>query len=136
MLNRNENLFLKKIIDKYSKNIKPSRFIHPLHNNAFSTDDILRGTEVLLNQKITMSSITEEFEYKFAKFIGSKYALMVNSGSSANLLASFALINPKKRNRLKRRLIERRQKKMNSGIQKELQKPVVKIEQFKSVNGP
>jgi hypothetical protein len=40
------------------------------------------------------------------------------------------------RNRLKRRLIERRQKKMNSGIQKELQKPVVKIEQFKSVNGP
>ena len=102
MLNKNENLFLKKIIAKYSKNIKPSKFIHPLHNNAFSTDDILRGTEVLLNQKITMSSITEEFEYRFAKFIGSKYALMVNSGSSANLLASFALINPKKKNRLKR----------------------------------
>ena len=97
MLNKNENLFLKKIIAKYSKNIKPSKFIHPLHNNAFSTDDILRGTEVLLNQKITMSSITEEFEYRFAKFIGSKYALMVNSGSSANLLASFALINPKKK---------------------------------------
>ena len=55
MLNKNENLFLKKIIAKYSKNIKPSKFIHPLHNNAFSTDDILRGTEVLLNQKITMS---------------------------------------------------------------------------------
>jgi len=102
MLNKNENLFLKKIIAKYSKNIKPSKFIHPLHNNAFSTDDILRGTEVLLNQKITMSSITEEFEYRFAQFIGSKYALMVNSGSSANLLASFALINPKKKNRLKR----------------------------------
>jgi len=102
MLNKNETLFLKKIIEKYSQDIKPSTFIHPLHNNAFSTDDILRGTEVLLSQKITMSSITEEFEYRFAKFIGSKYALMVNSGSSANLLASFALINPKKKNRLKR----------------------------------
>ena len=102
MLNKNENLFLKKIIDKYSKNIKPIKFVHPLHNNAFSAEDILRGTEVLLSQKLTMSSITEEFEYRFAKFIGSKYALMVNSGSSANLLASFALINPKKKNRLKR----------------------------------
>lgn len=102
MLNKNEILFLKKIIKKHSKEIKPSRFIYPLYNNAFSSDDILRGMEVLLNQKITMSNITEEFEYRFSKFIGSKYALMVNSGSSANLLASFALINPKKRNRLKR----------------------------------
>ena len=41
-----------------------------------------------------MSEITKKFEKEFAKFIGSKYALMVNSGSSANLLATFALINP------------------------------------------
>ena len=43
-----------------------------------------------------MSEITYKFEKDFAKFIGSKHAVMVNSGSSANLLASFALINPKK----------------------------------------
>ena len=49
-----------------------------------------------------MSSITKEFENEFTKFIGSKYALMVNSGSSANLLSSFALINPKKKNHLKK----------------------------------
>ena len=36
-----------------------------------------------------MSEITKNFENEFSKFIGSKYALMVNSGSSANLLAFF-----------------------------------------------
>ena len=35
-----------------------------------------------------MSEITKKFE-EFAKFVGSKYALMVNSGSSANLIAFF-----------------------------------------------
>lgn len=101
MLNKSETKYLKAIIDKYSKRTEVSKFIYPLHNNAFSNKDILAGVEILLSQKLTMSKITEEFEYEFAKFIGSKYALMVNSGSSANLLASFALINPKKNNRLK-----------------------------------
>ena len=41
-----------------------------------------------------MSEITKNFENEFSKFIGSKYALMVNSGSSANLLAFFSIINP------------------------------------------
>ena len=36
---------------------------------------------------ITEHKVTEKFEKKFAKIIGSKYALMTNSGSSANLLA-------------------------------------------------
>ena len=34
--------------------------------------------------------------------MGARYALMVNSGSSANLLATFALVNPLKKNRLKK----------------------------------
>ena len=102
MLNKNEVSFLKKVIDKYSRKQIPSNFIHPLHNNAFTNDDIMRGVEVLLSQKITMSDITREFEYEFAKFLGSKFALMTNSGSSANLLASFALTNPKKKNRLQK----------------------------------
>ena len=43
-----------------------------------------------------MSEITEKFQCEFAKYVGAKYALMVNSGSSANLLAAFALVNTKK----------------------------------------
>ena len=40
-----------------------------------------------------MAGNTRKFEDAFAKKIGSKYALMVNSGSSANLLAAFAAGN-------------------------------------------
>ena len=41
-----------------------------------------------------MSKITKDFEKRFASYIGSKYAVMVNSGSSANLLATAASCNP------------------------------------------
>ena len=47
-----------------------------------------------------MAKKTKEFEKKFSNFIKSKYCLMVNSGSSANLLAFFALINPLKKGKL------------------------------------
>jgi len=70
--------------------------------DGFTETDIIKGIEVLLSKKITMSGITKKFEYEFGKFIGSKYCLMVNSGSSANLLAAFALINPLKKNKLKK----------------------------------
>ena len=49
-----------------------------------------------------MAEITEKFQYEFAKYVGVKYALMVNSGSSANLLAAFALVNPRKKKFLKK----------------------------------
>ena len=71
--------------------------------NAFSLDDILSGIKVLLSGQITMSEITEKFQYEFAKYVGAKYALMVNSGSSANLIATFALVNPRKKNFLKKK---------------------------------
>ena len=37
----------------------------------------------------------KKLEKTVSKMFGKKYGLMVNSGSSANLLAFFALINPK-----------------------------------------
>ena len=96
----NSNKFLLKIIDRYSPKNRDTKK-YPLLENAFSNSDILEGINVLLSRRITMSQITKRFETQFGKFIGSKYCLMVNSGSSANLLALFALINPKKKNRLK-----------------------------------
>ena len=59
---------------------------YPLSPNSFSKEDINKAAEVLKSKKITMGPITKKFEKEFAKFIGTKYALMVNSGSSANLL--------------------------------------------------
>ena len=71
------------------------KFKYPLVENPFSKSDLDAGRRVLSSGKITMNKITEDFEKKFARYLGVKYALMVNSGSSANLLAFFALINPK-----------------------------------------
>jgi len=97
---KNKNKFLLKVIKEYSPKIYDTKK-YPLLENAFSNYDILKGINVLLSRSITMSKITKNFESEFGKFIGSKYCLMVNSGSSANLLAFFALINPQKENRLK-----------------------------------
>jgi len=83
-------------INRIIKNfkLKKNSYIYPLLDNAFSDEDIFQGMQVLLTRRITMDKIVEKFEKKFAKFVGSKYALMVNSGSSANLLATFASCNP------------------------------------------
>lgn len=40
----------------------------------------------------TMGTITKEFERKFADYVGSKYAVFVNSGSSANLLGITSML--------------------------------------------
>ena len=101
MISKKDTKYLESLINKFSikKNEKVNRF--PLLEEGFTTQDIMRGIEVLLSRKLTMSEITKKFENTFAKYIGSKYALMVNSGSSANLLSAFALVNPKKESRLK-----------------------------------
>ncbi len=43
---------------------------------------------------LTYGRYSKEFEEKFAEFLGVKYAFLVNSGSSANLLAFMALTSP------------------------------------------
>ena len=77
------------------------KFKYPLLSNAFSDNDIRCGLKVLSSKYITMSKITKNFEKQFAKKLGCKYALMTNSGSSANLLAVSAIINPLFKNKLK-----------------------------------
>ena len=96
-MNSKDKKFLKKIISKYSKNEKKKYLLTP---DSFSNDDIIAGAQTLLKKQITMSVLTKKFEKEFAKYVGAKYALMVNSGSSANLLAFFALINPLKKKHL------------------------------------
>ena len=51
---------------------------------------------VVRKKWITMGKKVKEFENKFAQKFGAKYATMVNSGSSANLLMFSALKNYKK----------------------------------------
>ena len=81
---------------------KKKTFSYPLHSDGYSTHDINAGISVLLSGQLTMSKKTKEFEKYFAKKIGAKYCLMVNSGSSANLLALFCAVNPLRKNHLKK----------------------------------
>jgi CDP-4-dehydro-6-deoxyglucose reductase, E1 len=78
------------------------RYKYDLLENGFSNEDISIGKKVLNSKRITMASYTRKFEQVFARKLGVKYALMVNSGSSANLLATFAAGNPLKKNHLNR----------------------------------
>ena len=57
--------------------------------------------EVMASGLYTMNSCVAEFESSFARYVGSKYCVMVNSGSSANLLMVAALFY-RKENPLKR----------------------------------
>ena len=68
----------------------------PLGQNAHDTDDIINMIKVLLTGNFTMGEQVSKFEHMFAEYVGSKYAVMVNSGSSANLLALAALTNYKR----------------------------------------
>lgn len=47
---------------------------------------------ILKGNKLTKGELTLEFENKFSKYIGSKYSVFVNSGSSANLLILYSLV--------------------------------------------
>ena len=92
---------MKKKISKINLLIK-KKYKYELLENGFSDRDISIGKKVLSTKRITMAKHTRNFENEFAKKINAKHALMVNSGSSANLLAVFAAGNPLKKNHLKR----------------------------------
>jgi CDP-4-dehydro-6-deoxyglucose reductase, E1 len=73
----------------------------PLVDSSYDNQEILRCIETLLSGQLTMGQRVHEFEREFADKVGAPFAVMVNSGSSANLLAVSAAINPLRKNRLK-----------------------------------
>ncbi len=75
---------------------------YPLLEKAFRKDDIQEGIKVLKSGQITISKKTLKFEKNFAKKNKSNFALMVNSGSSANLLSVAAACNPMRKKFLKK----------------------------------
>lgn len=99
-MNKTEHKILFKLIDKY---YQKKKVFYPLSKDPFSKEDLVAGINTLLKGRVTMSELTMKFELEFAKFFNSKYSLMVNSGSSANLLAFQTLINPKNKKALSAR---------------------------------
>ena len=83
------------------KSLIQKKYKYKLLEDGFSKKDLSIGVKVLLSGQITMASQTRKFEIEFAKKLGVRYALMVNSGSSANLLATYAAGNPLRKKRFK-----------------------------------
>ena len=68
------------------------KIFHPLMEDNFSNDDIQKVINFLKTKPIlTQSKKVREFENKWSKWLGVKYSIFVNSGSSANILSILAL---------------------------------------------
>jgi CDP-6-deoxy-D-xylo-4-hexulose-3-dehydrase len=65
---------------------KPVSFTYPLAASTFSPEEIESAKAVLDSGRMTMGPQVAAFEKAFAQWVRAPYALMVNSGSSANLL--------------------------------------------------
>jgi len=74
---------------------------YPLIKNPFSNEDLLEGIKVIKSKQLTLSKKTTQIEKYFDNKFKVKNSTMVNSGSSANLLAFQTLINPYRKKRLK-----------------------------------
>ena len=70
------------------------KYFYPLIKNPFRKKDLLQGIKVLKSNKITAGKVTANFEKVFKRKLKINQSLMVNSGSSANLLAFQCLVNP------------------------------------------
>lgn len=68
---------------------------YPLASSTWDKNELNAIQSVIDKDMYTMGDSVLQFEENFAKFVGSKYAVMVNSGSSANLLAVAALFYTK-----------------------------------------
>jgi|SRR5665648_42981 len=65
---------------------------YPLASDTWDKKEIEAINRVVNSNSFTMGQEVSEFEKEFAAYFGAKYAVMVNSGSSANLIAIAALV--------------------------------------------
>lgn len=63
----------------------------PYASRVYDEKEMCNLTDAMLDFWLTTGRFSDEFEKKFAKWIGVKYANLVNSGSSANLIAFMTL---------------------------------------------
>lgn len=66
----------------------------PYASRVYDSAEMCSLVDAALEFWLTAGRWTKEFERKFAQYLGMKYCSLVNSGSSANLLAFMALTSP------------------------------------------
>jgi len=68
---------------------------YQLATSTWDDKELKAIMQVILNDRYTMGEYVKKFEKEFAKYIGRKYAVMVSSGSTANLLGIASLFYTK-----------------------------------------
>lgn len=74
---------------------KPGKNAVPVSGKIIDADDLQSVVESVLDAWFTSGRFATDFERKLARFVGVRSASLVNSGSSANLIAVCALTSPK-----------------------------------------
>ena len=75
------------------EDIKPNSWKVPIGGGFYGAEEVNAAVECYLNGSLSIQEPVMEFEKNFSKYIGTKYGVATNSGTSANILALDALIN-------------------------------------------
>ena len=87
---------VKEYCDKYHNQEKPFKEGDriPYASRYYGHEEMVNLVDSSLEFWLTSGRYTDQFEKEFAEYLGIKYCSLVNSGSSANLLAFMALTSP------------------------------------------
>ncbi|MGN1206119.1 MAG: lipopolysaccharide biosynthesis protein RfbH [Eubacterium sp.] len=87
---------VKEYCDKYHNQEKPFQEGDriPYASRYYGHEEMVNLVDSSLEFWLTSGRYTDQFEKEFAEYLGIKYCSLVNSGSSANLLAFMALTSP------------------------------------------
>lgn len=80
---------------RLNKTIVPGVDYIPVTGKVLDPMDLLYGVDAVLDGWLTTGRYAAIFERDLARYFGSRFSLVVNSGSSANLVAFYALTSPK-----------------------------------------
>lgn len=97
--NITENGLRESLVSSFSKNIHkkivPGDNYIPVTGKVIDEDDVLLGIDAMMDAWLTAGRFSEELEKQLARYFRSRFSFLVNSGSSANLLAFYTLTSPK-----------------------------------------
>lgn len=77
------------------KQIEPGKDYIPVTGKIIEQDDLMLGMEAVADGWLTAGRFANQFEKDFSDYFNAPKTLLVNSGSSANLLAFYTITSPK-----------------------------------------
>src|SRR3954462_3127251 len=90
-----KDLLVKSFRKNINKKIIPGESYIPVTGKVIDEEDVLLGIDAMMDAWFTAGRFSEQFERELARYFGSRFSILVNSGSSANLLAFYTLTSSK-----------------------------------------